>query len=485
MNTQNSESRLKAVLGRGPGRALGRRTFLKSIGATALTASAGAATMGAAYPRAEDSMGADVLVIGAGFAGVTAAREIRARGLRPLIIEARARSGGRAWTDTFQGQPIDMGAGWFHPNQSRVMAELQRLSISTVVDDHMDSVLMASGGAYQAYDPTEAFTRQGALFTRYFDGVSTFLPQPLNPLASPDLVGAQDQFSIADRFNQVSFTADEKDWISGTLAGYGGAPSTLGGWTSAAQWWALGGGTSDGWYALTSLRPVTGTGGLLQSILADSGVTVRYNAPVATVSDNGSSVTVTTKSGGVYRARAAVVAVPTNVWKTIRFTAGLPKAHTDATAEGLGVPHATKIWMYVRGPKTRTLVQSAEGSNFESIVPMQPLSDGQLMIGFGGENLVLTLAGLNAEVKRILGASYEVVGFKAAEWHKDPYSLGGWSFRKPTQLLRQLPALQQQVGRLSFANDGLASGWNGFIEGAMEAGLRAADQAADLILPSS
>ncbi|CAG1998698.1 unnamed protein product [Fusarium graminearum] len=56
----------------------------------------------------------DVIVIGAGFAGLVAARELAAKGLKVLIIEARDRIGGRTWTARAFGEDFEMGGTWVH-----------------------------------------------------------------------------------------------------------------------------------------------------------------------------------------------------------------------------------------------------------------------------------------------------------------------------------------------------------------------------------
>ncbi|MFF7815156.1 flavin monoamine oxidase family protein [Streptomyces sp. NPDC007945] len=467
-----------------------RRGFLKRAGAVGAMAAAGMALSGTATSAAAKPTGTpvepdpDILVIGAGFAGLAAARHLRGMGFQNVeILEARGRIGGRTWTDTLQGKQIELGAGWFHPSQSHIQTALRKYGIGIVYDDPMDAVLAQQvDGTYRQYDVGTAFETMGNLYTKFFQGTQTFLPNAMNPLQAKDLIAAQDAYTAADRYAQIGMTAEEKAWIGGTLAGYAGLPSTGASWTSLAQWWGLGGYDANGWFNLTSQKPATGMIGLAQAMLNEANHGISYNQNVVRISDpgtTGSQVSVTTAQNIVYRAKAVVCAVPTNVWNNITFTYGIPQAFKDAATEGLGVPHAVKIWMYVRGPQTRTLVQSKEGSKFESMVPMHKLPDGQLMIAFGGAGLTLDKATLNAETKKILGSAYEVVDFKVADWGHDPYARGGWSLRRPKQLLRHLPALQQPVGRIAFANDGLASGWNGFIEGAIESGINAAIKAAE------
>jgi monoamine oxidase len=59
-------------------------------------------------------MSYDVIVVGAGAAGIAAARRLHGAGKRVIVVEARARIGGRAWTEKVSGFPLDHGCGWLH-----------------------------------------------------------------------------------------------------------------------------------------------------------------------------------------------------------------------------------------------------------------------------------------------------------------------------------------------------------------------------------
>jgi monoamine oxidase len=56
----------------------------------------------------------DVVIIGAGAAGIVAARRLAASPLSAMVLEATARVGGRAWTCDFAGMQLDLGCGWLH-----------------------------------------------------------------------------------------------------------------------------------------------------------------------------------------------------------------------------------------------------------------------------------------------------------------------------------------------------------------------------------
>jgi monoamine oxidase len=74
---------------------------------------------------------ADVVVIGAGIAGLAAARTLQAAGLDVIVLEARSRIGGRLLSTTVPGGHIDLGATWFWPNEPRVNALIDELGVAT------------------------------------------------------------------------------------------------------------------------------------------------------------------------------------------------------------------------------------------------------------------------------------------------------------------------------------------------------------------
>jgi monoamine oxidase len=129
-----------------------RRDFLKaaSIG----TASALALSCGLITPTEEEDMtnpsstSADVLVLGAGIAGLAAARTLTDKGLSVIVLEARNRIGGRMWTDSSLGTPLDLGASWIHGVKGNPITKLaKQFGAKTVRTDDENSIMFHADGS--------------------------------------------------------------------------------------------------------------------------------------------------------------------------------------------------------------------------------------------------------------------------------------------------------------------------------------------------
>ncbi|GAB3632553.1 NAD(P)/FAD-dependent oxidoreductase [Microbacterium shaanxiense] len=73
----------------------------------------------------------DVLIVGAGAAGLTAANDLRKAGLSVAVLEARDRVGGRLWTDVIDGAMLEIGGQWVSPDQDALKETLEELGLST------------------------------------------------------------------------------------------------------------------------------------------------------------------------------------------------------------------------------------------------------------------------------------------------------------------------------------------------------------------
>ena len=140
---------------------LDRRGFIRGAGVLA----AGSAALGPATTALASDQPAscktpgcdyDVLVIGGGFAGGTAARDSRGNGYKTLLLEARNRLGGRTFSSTFAGDEVELGGTWIHWTQPFVWAEKERydLDVKETPGAVPDRMILRHDG--KAMDLTEA-----------------------------------------------------------------------------------------------------------------------------------------------------------------------------------------------------------------------------------------------------------------------------------------------------------------------------------------
>ena len=128
----------------------GRRRFLGglagSVGLAGVPGVAGAASEPVVRKPGRDAY--DVIVIGAGFAGLAASRDLAKSGLSVLLLEARNRIGGRTFTSAYQGKKIELGGTWIHWSQPYVWNEITRygLGIEESPGAAAETVSWISGG---------------------------------------------------------------------------------------------------------------------------------------------------------------------------------------------------------------------------------------------------------------------------------------------------------------------------------------------------
>lgn len=455
---------------------IGRRTVLKAAGgAAALTG------LAAAPARADESTKHDVIVIGAGFAGVAAAREVRRAGLRPLLLEARDRVGGRTFSSTWQDEPIEVGGAYVGDVHTTVMGELKRYGIGTVHGNAFPgrAYFPALAGGQQEVDFLTVLTELDGMLAKLFEGSETFFPRPRDPLYAKEVLQQYDPLSLRDSLNKAALSARDKLWVGGMAAGYAGGSTATGGMTAWAQAWVAG---ERQYLTIQEYRIAGGTGALLNAILADAQADVRLNSPVVSVVQEPGKVIVTTRDGAIHRAPSVVVAVPVNVWRTILFAPGLPPVHREAAREGAGVPNAVKLHIRIRGDIPAPFALGREGAPMWLVVPQSTFADGDHLLVAVCVDPAINLdnpAEIQERLRSVVpGAT--VRAYQAHSWSGDRWSRGGWALRRPNQLLRQEPAIHQPVGRVVFASGDVSTAWHGYMEGAIESGITAGAHAVSL-----
>jgi len=424
----------------------------------------------------------DVIVVGGGFAGVTAAREASLRGRSVLLLEARDRLGGRTWTAPWNGSTIEYGGAWVHWHQPHTWSEITRAGLEVSVSDEAGVAGWYVGDERRSgsIEERDEIARRG--WDRFVDGVREALPVPHDPTRALAALARFDRLTIAERLDELSLNDEERDVLTAELESLAHAPLDQAGAVSVLRWHALSGYSLE----LTQFTGgrvtlVEGTQGLLGAIASAASFERRLEAPVAAIRQGGDRVEVETRDGSGFASRAVVVAVPLNALGAIEFTPALPEDKLAAIALGQA-SRGIKIFIRARGAEL----------NQNSIRPGHPFGyldtesvngDGsQLMIGFGPDAErcdASDLAAVQDQLNAIL-PGYDVVGATAHDWLADEFSRGTWAIHRPGWYEHHHSAMQRPEGAVVFAGSDIANGWSGFIDGAIESGLRGASLAAAL-----
>lgn len=417
----------------------------------------------------------DVVIVGAGFAGLTTARELGHRGASVLVLEGRDRVGGRTWTDTRLGQPLEMGGTWVHWLQPHVWSEITRYGVQIEPSPSPARVLWVAGGAVNEGSQEDLDALLERSMTALLGDTRQWFDRPYEPLAGPDLHDL-DRRSVAERLAELDLTPAELEVSLGVWADHFNAPPEQGALTQALRWCAV---ASGSWplmhEATSSYRLRHGTRGLAEAIATDSGADMRLGTAVAAIEHDQDGAAVTTRDGATVRARHAVVTVPLNVLSGMDVKPELSATKRAAATEGTA-SQGLKTWIRVRG-EIEPFTAYATADQPLVFARTEYTRDGDtILVAFGPRAARLRpddVSGV-AEALRVWRDDLEVVDVAGHDWVTDEYSRETWPMQRPGQLTSYLEELQRPEGVVHLAGSDYASGWAGFIDGAIESGLRVA-----------
>jgi pseudooxynicotine oxidase len=427
----------------------------------------------------------DITVIGGGLAGVTAAREATLGGASTLLLEARDRLGGRTWTHRWNATDIELGGGWVHWHQPHVWSEITRAGLETERGEDAARAGWFAGeerreGSIQDRD---AIAERG--WNKFVAGVEQALPLPHSPLYALDELARFDRQTIAERVSELDLDEEEHDVLWAELESLAHGHLDDAGAVAVLRWHALSGGTlhltqeTGGRVTFTE-----GTQSLLSAIASKAPFETRLSTPVAAVSQEDGRVELHTRAGETLPARAAVVAVPLNALGGIEFQP--PLSETKQAAIRLGqASRGVKIFIHARGePIFQNGIKPSHPFGYLDTEILYP--DGtQLMIGFGYDGEICDASDLAAVQRQLdeIVPGYEALAATAHDWLGDEFSRGTWAIHRPGWYTKYHAEMQRPEGSVLLAGSDLANGWAGFMDGAIESGLRAGAHALRLAAP--
>lgn len=426
----------------------------------------------------------DVIIIGAGFAGLVAARELGQRGHDALVLEARDRVGGRTWTEQRLGHELELGGTWVHWVQPHSWAEITRSQRQVVRTPPADEAFwLGAEDAPRTGSVDEFLALIGPGQAALVADARTAIPLAVDPTSGG--ITRLDHLSIRDRLDSLALSPEERRATEAVWVGHVNAPLREVGLSSALRWAAATGGHWELMHeASATYRVQGGMSAWTAAIAAEVPGEIRLGTEVVRVEQDGAGAVVETADGERISARRVICTVPINAIDRIAFVPGLPPEWQRAAAERVA-SRGLKVWMTVRGRVPSFLATTSERHAI-SVLKSEGTgreSDGSehtLLVGFGPEQTRLDVSD-RAAVQEALDAvrpGLEVLEVTAHDWMADPLSRTTWMTHRPGQLTRDLRALQAPAGVLHFATSDTADLWGGFIDGAIESALREAERVA-------
>ncbi|KAM3465676.1 hypothetical protein MY5147_009213 [Beauveria neobassiana] len=421
----------------------------------------------------------DTIVIGAGMAGLTAARDLSTRGHSVLLLEARDRIGGRTYTTDAIGGQFDLGGGYVHWTQAAVWSELERHGLA-----HIEPPL-ESQVYYQLADGkvhTTEIEKTYGLVGKLFEDARKRFPLPWNVMAADN--SDINMETMEERINGMGLSKHDADLIKGALSGLShdykkqGSTQLLFATASNFGNYAAELETAGSWCIPGGMTKLS------EAIQSTSKAEVRLNTPVAKIADSGHSVTVTTSAGQTIQSRTVVVAVPLNTMRLLDISPALPEPVLAMLETGNPV-RGSKLWVRVRGHVTPFSALAPPGEH--------PLNTMRVEKRWGDDTMILCMISQSESIKhddihavqsalRKFVPDLEVIDTAWHDWNADEFSRGGWMMHAPRHFLDGAVEIRKGHGRMSFAGADIAAMGPCTIEGAMSSGAKAAQRVESILV---
>ncbi|GAC56050.1 putative flavin-containing amine oxidase [Gordonia hirsuta DSM 44140 = NBRC 16056] len=446
-----------------------------------------------------------MVVVGAGIAGLVAARRLTQRGIDTVVVEARDGVGGRLQNgELFDDVPIDVGGQWVGPGQHRVLALLSELGLQTFPTHVAGRHLAEIGGKRVTYTgriprlSPRILADLGQAQWR-LDRTARRIAERTDPWRDREAQHLDGQ-TFASWVQRTARTADGRAFFRlATQALFSAEPEDL------SALWALhyigaGGGLdslieTDG--GAQQDRVVGGTVRIAEELAAQLGPRVVLGSPVTDIAWDPAAgpaeptgVTVSGPGTRVHAERAVIALAPTLAGR-LRYSPLLP-TDRDQLTQRMPMGRVIKINVAYSEPFWRTAGFSGQansdtrpmGTVFDNCLPGD---DRGVLVGFLEGRHADAAARMEPEQRRraVLDDLAGYFGEQARaplaylekDWAAEEFSRGCYgAFGTPGTLTRFGPALRAAVGPLHWAGTETARRFPGYIDGAVESGERAAEE---------
>ena len=437
----------------------------------------------------------DFVVVGAGYAGLTATRQLLKAGKTVKLLEARERVGGRVYTQQFEDFYLDMGGAWVGPTQDKIYGLIREFGLST----------------FPTYDEGKSTLVMNGKIKNYKGLIP---PLPIPSLLSLDgAIKKMTKLSKTVNLQKPWETPDAMKWDSMTLQTWMDkqmsfdTAKTLFKIASEAIW-ATHPNEVSMLHALFYTKSCTDfdtlmnvksgaqeeriLGGAMSVALkmAESFPTntIQFNAPVKAIVQDGERVEVIGKDFK-YSCKKVIIAIPPTLAGRIDYQPLLP-ANRDQLMQRIPMGTVWKCYAVYNRPFWRNkglngLAASSEG--YVSLTFDNSPKDGSkgIMMGFVLANQAkeFSLLSENERKKAVLSQFEGFYGKEAGSpafyvdksWAEEEFTRGCYAGVMPTGAWTSLGKyLREPIGNIHWAGTETSDVWNGYIDGAVRSGERVA-----------
>ena len=443
---------------------------------------------------------ADVIIVGGGLSGLIAAGDVLAAGYEPLVLEADRRVGGRILTEDVEGVPLELGAQWIGDTHHRMEALASELGVG---------IYRQFEDGETSYEFAGEVLRERAFYAKYAEelsGVERVLRKldqmaetvPVDtPWLAPE-ADVWDRMTTGQWYDSQGLSPVARILLEICTVGILAVPTVEVSLLCLLHNVAVCGVTADllaeSEGGAQTKRFVGGTSQIPLRLAAALGDRVVVDSPVLTIDYTDDHVVVTCRGGLVAAGRQVIVALSPALAGRIMYDPPLPGVR-DQLTQRMPLASAHKMFAIYDEPFWR--LDGLNAQLISEVGPARMSNDSCLPDEVGGPGIILAFlegesarvagqwpaerrhSALRAELGRHFGRRAaqprRIVerGWADREWTRGAYNPN----TGPCGLLHFGAALSTPIGPIKWAATETANAWSGYMEGAVEAGHRAAQQA--------
>ncbi|XP_042314148.1 amine oxidase [flavin-containing] A-like isoform X2 [Sceloporus undulatus] len=423
----------------------------------------------------------DVVVVGAGLSGMSAAKLLSESGLRVVVLEARDRVGGRTHTiRNKQVKYVDLGGSYIGPTQNRILRLAKELGIETYkVNVAEPGILHRNGKSYPLYGAFPSIWNPFVYldinnFWRTMNEFGEKIPAEA-PWDAPN-AEQLDKMTMKEFIDKHCWTKTTKDYATHFV----NVNITAETHEVSALWFLWYVKLSGGTTRMSSItngglerKFVGGSGQIAEKMMEQLKDSVKLGRPVISIDQSGDSVIVETLNHEIYKGRYVISAIPPLLTTKIHFKPELPTKRNQLIQR---IPKGSVIknMMFYKEAFWRKLGCCGAMMILDEEAPVSAALDDTKPDE--SEPAIMGNKKICELYAKVLGTKEALhpVHYEEKNWSEEQYSGGCIAYLPPGVMSQSGRIIRQPAGRIYFAGTETATQWTGAMEGAVQAGERAA-----------